>query len=256
MYDGGYVLCEDVNAILPPGYYTPGYEMTPTLVPHTVKTDELFKPPGSSCKLVLDEMNEFWANEDRYREHGLLWKRGILLFGPPGSGKTCVVELVCDKLIEDGGVAIVGNRGMSDLQEALEMIRQAEPERRIVVVLEDLDRLADRHESDLLSVLDGEKQIDNVVFLATTNYLDKLPDTIVKRPSRFDLVHEVPMPGVRTRRWYLQKKLGRKVKKTELEKVAKKSDGFSFAHLKEVCVRILVFNRSADKALASVREMV
>jgi Cdc6-like AAA superfamily ATPase len=67
-------------------------------------TDSLIMLPDNSSEQVLSGMRTFWKMEDRYRNHGLLYKRGILLWGPPGSGKTATLTLLSKTLIENNGI--------------------------------------------------------------------------------------------------------------------------------------------------------
>ncbi len=49
-----------------------------------INLDKLLVLPDSKAEKVLASIDHFWSCEDKFREHGFLWKRGILLFGPPG----------------------------------------------------------------------------------------------------------------------------------------------------------------------------
>jgi hypothetical protein len=108
-------------------------------------------------------------------------------------------------MVSKGGVIILGDCHPERVAEALSGLRWVEPERPIVVILEDIDTIIDRHgESEVLSLLDGENSIDKVVFLATTNYPENLDGRIVNRPSRFDRVVKIGEPSALSRELYLK----------------------------------------------------
>jgi SpoVK/Ycf46/Vps4 family AAA+-type ATPase len=85
-----------------------------------------------------------------------------------------------------------------------------EKHRPIVVMIEDIDAIVDKKgESAMLALLDGELQIDNVVFVATTNYPERLDKRLVNRPSRFDEIIKIGMPSAAARAQYIINKVPR-----------------------------------------------
>ena len=214
--------------------------------------------PDSACSSVLEEIELFWTLEDKFREFGFLWKRGVMLWGPPGSGKTSTLQLLSRDIIARGGLAIyvtnphVAHRG-------LQALRTIEKTRGIVIMLEDIDAIISEFgESDLLALMDGELQIDNVVFVATTNYPERLDKRFMNRPSRFDIVKKIPMPSDAAREVYLTTKnprLGETSGADELQDWITKSKGFSVAHLKELIISVEVFGQTIEKASSRLRKM-
>lgn len=203
----GYFPCEESVQSLPAGQYTIAHTQDRGIFFHkkSVNLDDLMTLPDSASQAVLREIETFWTKEDNYRKFKFLWKRGILLWGPPGSGKTSTVQLISKLIIDRGGISVYVSQPKI-AAFGLEMMRKIEPKRPIVVMLEDLDAIIGGNsasESDLLALLDGELQIDNVVFIATTNYPEKLDRRIVNRPSRFDLVKKIGMPSAEARRTYI-----------------------------------------------------
>lgn len=254
-----YAACQKAVKTLPPGYYT--VENSPMtgifLRQIPANTDRLIRFPDCDSDAVIEEIRDFWTKEDHFRRLGYLWKRGFLLFGPAGSGKTSTVQIVCQEHVrEDGIVLYVNNPSWGS--EALKLIRQIEPRRALIVVVEEIDAVAAAFgESDLLAMLDGEHQVDNVVFIATTNYPERLDLRIVNRPSRFDIVKKIGMPGPEARKVYLTDICPRLAENSEeLDLWVAQTDGFSFAHLKELLVATDVFERPFDASVERLRMMM
>jgi energy-coupling factor transporter ATP-binding protein EcfA2 len=201
--------------------------------------DALLKLPGTPVEYILKQIDNFWAKEAIFKECGFLHKRGILLYGPAGCGKTSIIKLLCEQLIKehDGVVIYITNVQLSS--QALADIRAVEPERKILTIIEDIEEYTESSNSrprQLLALLDGEEQIDHVVHLATTNKPEVLEDRIVKRPGRFDLVIGLNPPVAEARYQYMKNIVKESMSEEQLQKLTKKTAGLGLAHLRELIV--------------------
>lgn len=224
-----------------------------------INLDDLLILPDSASEEIIENIEYFWEREEIFRELGYLWKRGVLLFGPAGSGKTSTLQLISQKIIERGGIAVYVKEPRLTAQ-GLELLRRIEPTRPIIVMVEDIDAIQQAHgEADLLAMLDGDLQIDNVVFIATTNYPEKLDKRLVNRPSRFDIVRKIGMPSAEARRVYFlarNKRLGSPENSEELDKWIAATDGFSIAHIKEVIVSVEALGQDFDSTISRLEIMM
>ncbi len=241
---------------LPAGAYTIEADRSGLfLSAHRLMSDDIVLLPDSANVPVLKSIRTFWQAREKYTKRGLLFKRGILMYGPPGSGKTVSITMLTRELIDNDGIVVYCTNPRY-LKEMLGSIRRIEPSRPLIVVLEDIDEiLREFGEHDLLSILDGEHQTDNCVCLATTNYLDRLAPRIVNRPSRFDERVFVDMPSSVTRCAYLEKSAGTELSPATLEKWVKDTGGFSIAHLRELIASVLCLDQPYDEVLKRLKAM-
>lgn len=215
-----------------------------------INLDELLILPDSASEEIIDNIEHFWEREEVFRELGYLWKRGVLLYGPAGSGKTSTLQLIAQKIIARGGIAVYVKEPKLTAQ-GLELFRRIEPTRPVIVMVEDIDAIQHAYgEADLLAMLDGDLQIDNVVFIATTNYPEKLDKRLVNRPSRFDIVRKIAMPTAEARAVYLAARNVRLVDDdAEMDRWVNTTEGFSIAHLKELIVSVEALGQDFDATI-------
>lgn len=226
----------------------------PVFDKNETNVDELLDFPDSKTDKILTEIDEFWEKHELFKKHGFLHRRGYLLYGPPGGGKTSLVQQVIKKIIEKRGIVFIcGCPSITSM--GLKAFREVEPNRNAVCIFEDIDAIIDRYgEDDLLSMLDGENQIDKVVNIATTNYPEKLDKRLVNRPRRFDRVIKIGTPNETVRRMYFKDKL--KIDDIELENWVKSTDGFSFATMAELVISVKCLNNPFEKSVETLRKLM
>jgi len=228
-----------------------------------VISDNIVELPETANTHVLKGMKKFWTRKDRYEKFGFVYKRGVLLWGPPGSGKSVTINLLMKELISLNGIVLLCGHP-EFLAHMLQRIRQMEPNRPIIVVLEDIDEIIEKHgEHSILSMLDGENQIANVVYLATTNYPERLGARIVNRPSRFDERIFVGMPSEAARKTYLKfatkefvkQEGGTPLSEEELDKWVSDTENFSIAHLRELVAAVYCLDQEYKVTLKRLKSM-
>lgn len=207
--------------------------------------------PDDIRKSIVSATAGFFASEAKYASLGVAWKRGVLLYGPPGNGKTHLLKALIREM--EKPCLYVRSARSSDEHEAESLQRLFGRARQMtpcVMVMEDLDSLVPQAKiSSLLNELDGFATNHGLLVLATTNYPEKLDPALVNRPSRFDRKFELQLPSEDLRREFLRKFVdkwpkSRRPNSKQIAKLARKSEGFAFVHLKEMCVDALVI--SAD----------
>lgn len=223
------------------------------IVPKKVLHDELIEMEDSPSQQIMADIRKFWSLKDRYDKLGFVHKRGFLLYGPPGTGKTSVTNLVATSMASTDGLTIYCQYP-GVLADILKNIREVEDDRQIVVVMEDIDNIIESNgEEALLSLLDGQATVGSVVYIATTNNLESLPDRIAKRPSRFDKVIEVGTPPASVREHFLAKRGCANLSKKEMARWVKMTDGLTIAHMKELIISVLLLENDLKKEAERLR---
>ena len=249
---------------VPAGVYEIGWNAnlsTHTLKKQPFKTDELYHLPSPEITDILDDIENFWNRADKYKTYNFIHKRGILMYGDPGCGKSGIIQLISQKLIERNGI-VINVKDEEDVDRFTSFIstfRKVEPNRPLVVLLEDIDSIASENRyqtARLLNILDGVKQIEGVVYIATTNYPEKLQERITNRPSRFDRRYKVEVPNEEIRRAYINHKLNEEdIKGIDIEEWVKRTEGMSLSHLKEVVISVIVMGRTFEETINNVEQL-
>ncbi len=217
---------------------------------HFRKSEELFRSiqrsdfddlvlGGTLKDDVRSDVSRFFARKAFYEAHRIPWKRGLLLIGPPGNGKTQTLKA----LLKEIALPVLYIKTFKDRHDDTKNIRnvfvRARRNAPCVIVVEDLDcALDESSRSVFLNELDGFAQNAGLLTIATTNHPHKLDRSILDRPSRFDRKFHFPLPAAAERkafiaRWSSQQQSALQMSGDGIGRLVERTDGFTFAYLKE-----------------------
>ncbi len=193
-----------------------------------------------------------WPLKDpeSFRRVGIRPPRGIMMYGPPGCGKTYIVKA----LANESGTNFISVKGPELLskwvgeseQHIRDIFRRAKQVAPCIVFFDEIDALAPRRGMDvgsrvteqvvsqLLTEMSGIEEMEGVVIIAATNRPD-IVDPALLRPGRFDRLIYVPAPDAKTRLEIMKiHTKGMPLKEVELEKLSEKAEGYSGADLESL----------------------
>ncbi|MFI9815590.1 ATP-binding protein [Saccharothrix variisporea] len=222
-----------------------GNELVTFLPRPALDADDVVLPEG-----LLDSIEQHVVGIAEHSEQllaaGQHLKRGLLLHGPPGTGKTHTVRFLMSRLHECTVILLTGP-AMRFLHQASALARRLQPS---MVVIEDVDLIAmDRSHSkggstpllfSLLDTMDGVGADADVTFVLTTNRADELERALADRPGRIDLAVEVPRPDAEGR-LRLLRLYGREVDlRADLAPVVEATEGVTASFIKELLRRAVL----------------
>jgi hypothetical protein len=209
-----------------------------------VREQDLVLPAGVK-ELIDRAVVGFYDHGQVLEELGIELKRGILLHGPPGTGKTSI-SLYLAGLLPNFTVCFVSGERLLNPREICKMARYLQP---ALVVFEDIDLIAQQRDAnglatvlgELMNQIDGCDPTDQVLFVMNTNSLDRLESAVRNRPGRVDQLIEVPLPDRPARRRLLAT-FARNVRLEEgnLDRALDATRDMSPAMLKEIVKRAVV----------------
>jgi SpoVK/Ycf46/Vps4 family AAA+-type ATPase len=263
--NGVYAPAQDTVKKLKAGLYEIKFDNgmgTYVMVHQHLNADELFFLPSPEIQEVIEDIKKFWGQIETFKTYKFAHKRGILLYGEPGCGKSSIIQLCMKHIVEEMDGIVINIKDEDDVDNYLSFIhnfRKVEPNRPLIVIMEDLDSIVgeDRYStSRVLNVLDGIKQIENVVYIATTNYPEKLEARITDRPSRFDRRYEVQLPDEEMRLAYFNHKIpASDITKIDIEKWVKDTEKMSIAHLRELIISTVVLGNTYEETIDKLKNL-
>ena len=229
-----------------------GNELVSFLPRPAVAAEDVVLPDG-----VLETVEQHiagigaWSRE--LLEAGQHLKRGLLLHGPPGTGKTHTVRYLTGRLADTTVILLTG-LSIRFIDQAAALARRLQPS---MVVLEDVDLVGmDRDFSEdsnpllfsLLEAMDGVGADANVTFVLTTNRADILEIALADRPGRVDLAVEIPRPDAACRERLLRLYARDLALEADTGEVAAATDGITASFIKELIRRtVLVSLRAGER---------
>ncbi|GII96463.1 AAA family ATPase [Sinosporangium siamense] len=221
-----------------------GNELVTFLPRPEVTADQVILPDG-----VLSSIDRHVAaiGEEavRLRAHGQHLKRGLLLHGPPGTGKTHTVRYLMGRMT-DCTVIVMTGVALRFISHAATLARRLQP---AIVVVEDVDLVARDRSYDpegnpllftLLDAMDGVGADADVTFVLTTNRAEVLESALAHRPGRVDFAVEVPKPDADGRLALLKLYAGELTVPDDLDGLVADTEGMTASFFKELLRRAVL----------------
>ena len=220
------------------------------------------------AKENLTEIVEYLHNPEKYREVGANMPKGVLLVGPPGTGKTMLAKAVAGEanvpFFSMSGSEFVEMFVGMGASKVRDLFKQAKEKAPCIVFIDEIDAIGKKRQGNvmgndereqtlnqLLTEMDGFESNNGVIILAATNQPDAL-DPALTRPGRFDRRVPVELPDLKGREEIL-KVHAKKIKladNVDFNKIARMASGASGAELANIV------NEAALRAVRNGRKIV
>ena len=211
--------------------------------------------PAGVLERIERESVGFSRHAAQLQAAGRHLKRGMLLHGAPGTGKTLTAMYLAGRM-PDRTVLLITGRSMGLLEQACAMARMLQP---ATIILEDVDLIAEERTRqdggcapllfELLNQMDGLADDADILFVLTTNRPDLLEPALAARPGRIDQAVEVPVPDEACRR-RLFELYGRGLKvAVPVEPYVARTAGASAAFIRELLRKAALFAADDGGAL-------
>lgn len=208
---------------------------------------------------LFDDLEKFYNNKEFYKTNRIPYKRGVLMAGAPGNGKTFSLQYIANKF----KVPIIVPESISSPKNYItETFESAKRINKLtgktpVIFMEEIDAVlsyAGGREL-LLTALDGVENTTSFYFIATTNNPTEIDPALLNRPSRIDMVLTIENPNLEARHLFFSH-IFTEWTEEQLTYLAKETKQFSFAFLKNIYINYVLtkgdnlFDESMVKKLA------
>lgn len=207
-------------------------------------------------KNITEKIDKFFSKLSIYKELGIeVPRRGVLLFGPAGGGKSTAIGKIINERSKDKDTAIVyWNTSKFDSSDVKNLFKSTDFSKveKFILIVEDIggveiDETTIPSDSSLLSILDNQEKIFTkpTMIIATTNFPEVFLGNLTNRPQRFDDKIEIGYPDP-IARGELFKFLGKEYVSNEDVEVIRetKYNKFTPAHLREVVIRARLYDKT------------
>ncbi len=181
---------------------------------------------------IQRDIDFFFDNEQLFIDNKLTYKRGLLMFGPPGTGKSSLIKKIVKNNKNKYHCIVIDNVKEWDKSKG-DFLRLATNDKKRIIIIEDIDGLDSYSRSEFLNFVDGVDNSKNMLLIATSNNVTKIDPALVNRPSRFDRVYYIGLPDKETRKKLLKLYLP-DLDKSKLDDCVNATEKFSGAYFKEL----------------------
>lgn len=222
----------------------------------------------SHTEMISRKINSFFSKLDIYKKYGIeVPKRGMLLYGPAGTGKTSSLKFVANSHVSDGKTAVLlwptDKVGAHDVKELTKSFEYKGVE-KLILIAEDLggvevEEVKMESRSSLLALLDNQEKTFKIptLILATTNHPEVFNGNLTNRPGRFSDKIEVGFPNASARKELFKFYLKEKVTDELLETITqKKYEEFTPAHIQEVLLRSELYDLTIEDTVEEIAQEI
>lgn len=195
----GIYLIKEVNAIV-----------SSTITFRPITADNLIAFSEGVIKTFLKEVDSFFDPEtvNTYRDLKMKHSTGYILYGKPGTGKTCLSVLAMSELAKKYKAVCLDMTKITigRAKQLIHFIRNIQPN-PIVLFADECDVDFAQHENQFLPFLDGNETIEDLIFIGCTNNINRIPERIKHRKSRIKKCFEIKSLPLKVYQEYLEERL-------------------------------------------------
>lgn len=222
-------------------------------IKRTIDKENLVFDTGSELFNVMSDIHTFFEDETKelYKKMDIVYKRGIIIHGKPGNGKSSLIREIIRQLTDINKIVI--NTNNIYITKVLSSLITKLNNQKSIIIIEDIDSLiTNGNRSEFLNLLDGISIKSGLYFIGSTNYPERIDPAFINRSGRFDRTYEIGNPSDRVREVYFKSKnipsllSSFKIHKENSENkdlgiidlFVKYTDDFSMANLKEFMISV------------------
>lgn len=196
-------------------------------------------------RILLEAIEIPLLHEELMREMDVKPAKGLLLFGPPGCGKTMIVKAAANELNANflviSGTEIMKNQRKPPSVQIREIFNRARESAPALIFIDEIEALAPSRTkyiggvlTELLQEIDGVNELKNVMVVGATNKPFMLDEALL-RPGRFDKILYIPPPDEEARKKVFAIGLAKFLEGVDLDVLAKATEGYSGADIASIC---------------------
>ncbi|WP_233711262.1 AAA family ATPase [Lederbergia citrisecunda] len=214
-------------------YTEDGVERTHEEITQQVSRDDVLLEEELKNEIYRSIDQFFNESGDFFKTYHIPYKRGILLYGHPGNGKTTLVKSIAGSVSAPVAYWQITEYTTSySIKEVFSIVAKMAP---MILVIEDIDSMPESARSVFLNTLDGATSKEGIFLIGTTNYPERIDPALMNRAGRFDRAYEIKNPNYDLRLQYLySKKMDRFINETDMMYIAERTEKFSVAQLNEL----------------------